>query len=123
MSGPLKINTSDSRQDSIADRFADRSLSSSHIFRIFSRQREFRKSERIGTVRGGFSGGNQLVSCCNRIVNYRCEFNKQIFSQFRHSRPIGDIWAENQLCILVRISETVVKTVLICGIVKCICIF
>ena len=50
----------------------------SDICRVFSGKSELCKSQRIRTVRRCLSGRNQLICCCNRIMDLRYNLHKQI---------------------------------------------
>src|SRR5699024_2313236 len=91
-----KFGDSLQRTSSLLDgllRFLDL-LGPSHICRILSGKGELRQAQRIGTVGGCLSRGDQFIRGCHRIVDLGNHFQHKILRKLRHSRPVLDIGAE-----------------------------
>ena len=92
-------------------------LCAADISRILTGKCKFCKSERIGTVRRCLTGWDQLIRCCNRIMDLRYNFQHKIICQCRHLRPVFDVWSKldlnRRICHALGIKDTVLINICI----------
>ena len=88
-------------------------LRAAHIAGIAPRKREFRKPHGVGTIARRFAGRDQFVRGGDCVVERAGDADEHILLKGGKGRPIGDVGAEAQRRVLLRMAKAIVHVLLI----------